>query len=144
MGSSFCAVFLTLYFVPSISLPGHPELMGSQGTSVPCYVIAHSLQERKMQNMVDNSIQYSQIGKWSKFLACLIRKFSYICLDPVHCARVEPDQVSLVLGEPVDWYLQVVELIQDRPPRTWERERKEVRKMDNSIVHVCVYATSII
>ena len=46
------------------------------------------------------------------------KSLSYICLDPVHSARVEPDQVALVLGKPVDWYLQVVELVQDWPPRT--------------------------
>ena len=44
-------VFLTLNLVPSISFPGHPELMGGQWASIPRYVVAHPLQKEKKQKL---------------------------------------------------------------------------------------------
>ena len=37
--------------------------------------------------------------------------FTYVCLDPVYCARVKPDQVTFVLGESINWDFEVIELI---------------------------------
>ena len=36
---------------------------------------------------------------------------THISLHPVHCSRVDEDQVSLVLSEPVDWDLELVQLL---------------------------------
>ena len=41
---------------------------------------------------------------------------AHIGLHPVHGAWVDVDDVSLVLGEAVDWNLVLVELLQNGPP----------------------------
>ena len=45
---------------------------------------------------------------------------THISLHPVHCARVDVHNISLVLSEPVDWDIVSVQLIQYRPPRPWK------------------------
>lgn len=43
----------------------------------------------------------------------------------MYCAGVQPDEVTFVLCKSVDWDFEVIELIQDWPPRTLEEEEEE-------------------
>jgi len=118
---------LTLSLVPEISLPAHLELVGRHGTHIPRDVVTHALNKKHFHcnKQLREIIKDTPGGK----VRCHHgHKTTYIGLDPVHCARVEPDHFAHLLSEPVHWDVPTFQVTQNWPPGPYKKQTKTNKK----------------